>query len=95
MKMKNNPVEWIGCGIATILTAIQTEHVFQIISLVLTCIATLVTLAFTIWKWWKNAKADGKIDKDELEELGNIVTDGAKEIKESLKKEESEKSEGE
>ena len=49
--MKNNPVEWIGCGIATILTAIQTEHVFQIISLVLTCIATLVTLAFTIWKW--------------------------------------------
>ena len=83
-------LEWMGCGVATVLTAIQTEHVFQIISLVLTCLATLVTIAFTIYKWYKKATEDGKVTKEELDELGNIIVNGAEEVKdktESIKKE--------
>ena len=83
-------LEWLGCGVATVLTAVQTEHVFQIISLVLTCVATLVTIAFNIYKWYVKAKEDGKITKEELDELGNIVVNGAEEVKEqteSVKKE--------
>ena len=69
---------------SAILTAIQTEHVFQIISLVLTCLATTLSILFTIWKWWKKAKADGKITDEEVDELMN-------EINKDLEKEKGEK----
>lgn len=47
--MKNKDfLDWIGCGFASIFTAIQTQEIFQIISLVLTCLATTVTIAYSI-----------------------------------------------
>lgn len=47
-------------------TAAQTKQVFQIISLVLTIVSILVSLAFTLYKWYKEAENDGKITKDEV-----------------------------
>ena len=39
-------------------------------------------MAFTIWKWWKKAKKDGKIDDDEVDELidkvNNVIDDKKK-----------------
>ena len=96
--MRGNFLEWLGCGVGAIFTVVQTQEVFQIISLVLTCLATLATICFTIYRWWKVAKADGKIDEKEVKELVDIVNDGAKDLKdviESGKPEVSEKSEGE
>ena len=60
---------WTGTAIGTILTAIQENPVMQYIQLGLTILSTLVAIAFTIWKWWKKAKQDGKIDDEEVDEL--------------------------
>ena len=60
--------EWLGCGISTLLTAMQTNQTWQIVCLVLTAISIAVTTAFNIWKWVKAAKRDGKITQEELEE---------------------------
>lgn len=68
--MKHNDfLSWIGTAFGGILTALQTDVVFQYISLALTILSTLVAIAFTIWKWWKKASEDGKITKEEIEEL--------------------------
>lgn len=78
--MKNNDfLSWSGSALGTILTAIQTNEVFQYISLALTILSTLVAIAFTIYKWWKKANEDGKITPEEIDELG-------KDIKDSLEK---------
>lgn len=70
--MKNNEVvSWLLNGIGVIGTAIQTEAVFRIISLILTIVATLLSISITCWTWYNNAKKDGKITPKELEELKN------------------------
>ena len=84
-------LDWVGCGFATIFTAIQTQEIFQIISLILTCIATALTIAYTIWKWYKNAMKDGKIDEKEIKEGIDILNDAAKDIKELSNKDKGEK----
>ena len=78
----NNSREWIGTGISAILTIVQTNEVFQIISLVLTILTTLLTFIFTIYKWIKLSKEDGKIDENEIKQGIEIVED----FKESLDK---------
>ena len=68
--MKNSNGASYGADIlGAVFTAVQTDTTLQIISLVLTIIATAFSIAFTIYKWWKSAKADGKITKDEIDEL--------------------------
>lgn len=78
----NNNHEWLGPAAGTILTAVQTHEVFQIISLILTILTTFITFAFTIYKWVKAAKADGKIDANEIEQGIEIIED----LKEDLDK---------
>ena len=78
-------IAWICNGSAIMLTALQTEEVFRIISLILTITATLLSIALTIWTWWKKAKMDGKITPEEVEELKNQLEDKAKEIEEKGK----------
>lgn len=98
MFSKDSILEWIGCGTGVIFTALQTQEIFQVISLILTCVATLVTIAYTLYKWYKNAIKDGKIDDKEIGELVDIVNKGADDIKQvsgCQQPEESEKSEGE
>lgn len=65
----NNVVSWVGNGVAVAMTAIQTNEVFQTISLILTIISIITTFAFTIYKWYKHAKEDGKITADEIKEI--------------------------
>lgn len=83
--MKN---ELIGGGIGTLLsatgTAIQPNEVLQTISLIITIIGGLITIIFAVITWYKNAKKDGKIDKEEVKELIDIVQDGTENIKDAL-----------
>ena len=74
MKFKD-VLPFSGGAIGTIFTALQTNEVFQIISLVITILSTLIATAFTIWKWWKKASEDGKITSEELDDLNKDVTD--------------------
>ena len=68
--MKNSNGASYGADIlGAVFTAVQTDATLQIISLVMTIIATAFSIAFTVYKWWKSAKADGKITKDEIDEL--------------------------
>ena len=74
-------LDWIGCGFATVFTAVQTQEVFQIISLILTCIATGLTIAYTIYKWYKNAMKDGKLDENEIKEGIDIINNAIDDLK--------------
>ena len=83
--MSNNDYKIYGLDLmAGVFTAIQSEHVFQIISLILTCIATFLSIVFTIWKWFKKAYEDKNITIKEIEEL-------EKQLKEELEKERNQK----
>ena len=62
-------------GVAVLFTALQSEQIFQIISLILTAISICVSLGFTIWKWIKTAKEDGKITKEEIEDLEKEINE--------------------
>ena len=77
-----NDYQSYGCnGIGIIFSAIQTNEVLSWISWGITLFATLLSISFTIWKWWKKASEDGKITKDEIDELVNELDDDTKKLK--------------
>ena len=77
--MKN--LDYVTNAFQYVLTVTQTKEVFQIISLVLSIITTVVIMGSKLIKWWKDAKQDGKITKEELEDATKIITDGIEDIK--------------
>ena len=77
----------VGTGMSAVGTATQTNEVLQTISIVLTIIGTLLTIAMAILNWWKNAKKDGKIDSDEIQEGIKIISDGVDALKDTTDKE--------
>ena len=81
--------ELVGSVICTAVagtsTAIQPDVIFQYIQMGLTIIATLITIILGIRAWWKDAKKDGKITKDEIEQGINIINDGVENIKDITK----------
>lgn len=64
---------WGADAVAIVGTAVQMDEVKQWISLAITIIAGIVSIALSIWKWWKSAKKDGKIDEKEIEDLQQIL----------------------
>lgn len=63
-------------GIAVVGTVVQTEHILQIISIVITCIAGLFSIilgALVLFSKIKAAMKDGKIDKEEAEEIAKDI----------------------
>ena len=81
--------ELVGSVICTAVagtsTAIQPDVIFQYIQMGLTIIATLITIILGIRAWWKDAKKDGKITKDEIEQGISIINDGVENIKDITK----------
>lgn len=68
--MKSNDyLTWLGSVFGSICTALQSDEVLRYIQLILTILSTLFAIAFTIYKWYKKAKEDGKITKDEVDDL--------------------------
>ena len=76
----------IGTGVSAVGTGLQTNEILQTISIVLTIIGTLITIIMAILNWWRNAKKDGKITKEELDEGIDIIKNGVDEIKDQVKK---------
>ena len=58
----------------TMVTVSQTNEVFQTIQIIISALAGAVALAYTIWRWYKNAKKDGKISEDEVDDLSQQIT---------------------
>lgn len=61
-------------ALETVVTVSQTNEVFQTIQIIISALAGAVALAYTIWRWYKNAKKDGKITEDEVDDLFEQIT---------------------
>ena len=68
-------IDYLCEATAGITTILQTDKLFQTISMILTCVSVVVSLCFTLYKWFKEAKKDGKIDNNEINEAIEIVKD--------------------
>lgn len=67
-----------------------TSIVCMIVGLLITIISALV---IPLIKWYKNAKKDGKIDEEEVNDLGDILQNGVNEIESQLPKDKEKKNE--
>lgn len=76
----------IGNLFTFVLAAIQTNEILQITEFILSAIVSLFLIAYRLWKWWKEAKKDGKIDEEEKRELERIIDESAKDMEEMKKK---------
>lgn len=75
----------IGSSASAVGTAMQPDEVLQIISLVITIIGAIISMIIIpILTWWKNAKKDGKITKEEIQDAGKIIVDGVNSIKDTI-----------
>ena len=79
-----------GTALSAVGTGLQTSEMLQIISLVLTIIGSIITIVMAIMNWWKKAKADGKITKEEIQEGIDIIQDGIEDLKDKTQKEDKE-----
>lgn len=84
--MKSHIINTTCIALQSLLTLSQTDEVFRIISLVLTIISALIVLIRNILDWYNKAKQDGKIDKDEIKEVIDIVDDGVQGIQDKINK---------
>lgn len=73
-------------GVQYVLAALQQNETLQYIELGLSILTSIILIAFRVWRWVKEAKADGKITKEEIEEGAKIIEDGAQEIADKMKK---------
>lgn len=76
---------WISNGFAIVFTAVQSNELLQYISLALTVISIIISISFTIWKWYVQANADGKITPEEIEDLQNQLAQYKKKEEEEKK----------
>lgn len=77
-----------GIG-ATILsatgTALQTEELLRIVSLIITILGAIISMiVLPLLTWYKNAKRDGKITKDEIKEGIDTLQEGIEGVKDAL-----------
>lgn len=86
-------LDYITDATAVVFTITQTEEVLKIISIVLTTISILISLSFTLWKWWKEAKKDSKIDSEELKDLAQIGLEAKQSIEDTIEKIKNDKEE--
>lgn len=76
----------VGTSISAVGTGMQTNELLQTISLVITIIGSIITIVMALVSWYKNAKKDGVITKDEMKDGIDIVVNGGKEIKDKIDK---------
>ena len=77
--------EVIGNGAMYVLSATQTKEIFEIISLVLSIVISILIVVGKIVDWYRRAKADGKITQDEINEGIDIVMGGVEDVKDKIK----------
>ena len=58
-----------------IFSAINSDELTSILITILTIISILFNIAYTIWKWYRNAIKDDKIDKNDVDDLMNDLND--------------------
>lgn len=69
--MKDEAIGGTGSILSWVLTITQTNEIFALIQIIASTIVSIITIGYILYKWYKKASEDGKITKDEVEELGN------------------------
>ena len=73
--------EDLGNGVMYLISWAQVEQALRIASFVLSIFISILIIVSRIHDWWKKAKEDGKITKDEIKEGVTIITEGVEDIK--------------
>ena len=91
--MKKSFMSILGNALSVVGVALTPQEL--ITAIICMVIGLLITIASSIVipliKWWKNAKADGKISKDELNEGANIIENGINDLKGKIEDKEEKK----
>lgn len=82
--MQEKPINYIANTVACITTALQSDEIFRYVSLSLTILSIVVSLAFTIYRWYKVATTDGRIDNEEIDELMKHINEDVNEINDAV-----------
>lgn len=82
--MQEKPINYIASGVACITTSLQSNEIFSYVSLSLTILSIVVSLAFTIYRWYKVATDDGKINKEEIDDLMKNINEGVNELNDAV-----------
>ena len=86
---ESHGIAYIADGIAVIMTGLQTNEVFQLISLLITIVASLFSVIFTAIRliyWFKEASKDGKLTDEEIQQGKDIIQDGKNQLDDINKK---------
>ena len=67
--MKDLTIPYLSSILNIVLTSIQDNPVYQIVGLILTILSLCVSILYTIFKWYNDAKKDGQITSEEYEKL--------------------------
>lgn len=82
----------IGTALSLTGTTLAPNEVLEIISLVISIIGAIITFIIVpLMSWYKSAKKDGKIDKEEVKDGAKIIIDGASKVAETIEKEDNKK----
>ena len=79
-------VSAVSSSVCTMLAGLQVDEMLRYVNLALAVLSAVVAIAFTIWKWWHEAKKDGKIAANEVDDVLDDVTGIIDETKESIGK---------
>ena len=82
--MKNKYITEALNAMQYMAVALQDNPILQGVQLGLSILTSIVLVAYRIWKWWNEAKKDGKITKDEVEEGAKIISDGLEEVNDKV-----------
>lgn len=77
----------IGTSLSALGTALQVNELLQTISLIITIVGGIVSLIVVpLLTWYKNAKKDGKITLDELQDAADEINKGLDKAKREIEK---------
>lgn len=80
INIKNAIAGTIGTALSLVGVGISADKLDHIVSIVCAITGLLITIvvsfAIPLIKWWRKSSADGKIDNEELDELGQIIQKG-------------------
>lgn len=71
-----------GTAVETVLAVTQSNEILQNIQIVLACITFVVTILYTIWKWYRSAKKKDSKGGEKIteEEVDDLFEDLKKEV---------------
>lgn len=73
--MKDEVINYASTALSWFLMAIQVDEILRYINLGLSIFLTLLSIGVSTYNIFKNAKANGKIDREEVDNVVNKVND--------------------